>query len=382
MALILDRRDGITEPACHAFIVGVSGYPHLPGGTGVATSAPTFGLQPLSSAAVSARSIYTWLTLTDAQLAKPLATVRLLLSPGAHDERDEQAQPATLDNFIADATDWRQDAAGNPENMTFFYFAGNGFSVSQGDHVLVLQDFGDGRGSALRHTVRTNNIVDGMGPTAMEGMARTQLYFIDANRWRPEQLQAYRSLQSTAVFDVPIKDVDDRSTAIFYATSPGSDAYAYKGQPTFFSRALIDSLSGAAAVPADQGWAVSVQSLYQTLPNAVQGLASEAGVTQQVVAEGSLRDSVIAHLTVPPQVDLTIQIEPSTGVTPQRMRLVNDQGEPIHVWEPVDPVSVRRVPAGLYQVDIEGVREGEVVRSRKLMQARGPSSHFLVKLTP
>ena len=30
MALILDRRDGISEPAGHAFIVGLSGYPHLP----------------------------------------------------------------------------------------------------------------------------------------------------------------------------------------------------------------------------------------------------------------------------------------------------------------------------------------------------------------
>jgi hypothetical protein len=62
MSLIFDERAALgAQPACHAFIVGVSAYPHLPSGGSAMPAMPLqFGLTQLSSAALSARNIYDW----------------------------------------------------------------------------------------------------------------------------------------------------------------------------------------------------------------------------------------------------------------------------------------------------------------------------------
>jgi hypothetical protein len=383
MGLIFDQRAALgAGPACHALIVGVSAYPHLPGGSDATAMQLHFGLRQLSSAALSARTICDW--LKDAKLAKPLATVRLLLSPAAGEVIDPAVESGTLDHFIRDAAQWRSDASRHQENMTFFYFAGNGFSLSQGEHVLAMQDFGDGVGPALRHTVKVHNIVDGMAPMISPDIGRTQLFFIDGNRRRPSELLAYPSLQPTAVFDGAPNGIDDRTTAIFYAALPDSEAYAYIGQPTFFSRALVKCLEGAAAVSQpDQRWAVSVQSLSQVLPTEVANLAAEAGVTQQVMVEGSLRDAVISHLDKPPLVDVAIHIEPADAAASAQVRLSNAEGAVVAEWETHVPSSTRQVPAGLYLLDVRGqLPNGDPIRLRKVMQAAGQQVTFNFKLTP
>src|SRR2546422_10325560 len=81
MTLIFDNRANLQgKPGLHALIAGVSAYPHLPAGTG--TPAPdSFGMQQLSSTALSAYKMYRWLEGWQNRLRIPLATCRLLLSP-------------------------------------------------------------------------------------------------------------------------------------------------------------------------------------------------------------------------------------------------------------------------------------------------------------
>ncbi|HET9370058.1 MAG TPA: caspase family protein [Vicinamibacterales bacterium] len=380
MGLVFDQRDALGHgPGCHALIVGVSGYPYLDH-----TAAPrtrlNLGLLPLSSAALSAKRVYDW--LVDAKLAKPLATVRLLLSPAADDVFDSTIEKASLDQFIRDAADWRADASEHQENMTFFYFAGQGFSLNQGEHVLALQDFGDAIGPALRHTVKVNNVVDGMAPGWMQNMARTQLYFIDANRRRPQELLSYPSLLPTAVFDVAPAGIDDRTTAVFYAASPDSEAWAYKKQQTFFSRALVTCLEGAAAIKQpDQRWAVSVQSLCQALPKQVADLAAEAEVRQQVVIEGSLREAIISHLEHPPLVGVAVHLEPAAAAATAHARLSNDEGTVVAEWDARDSSAPPQVPAGLYLLDVNGEgSNGSPFSMRKFIQAVGPLVELTLKL--
>lgn len=74
MTLIIDERAHLQgQPGFHAFIAGVSSYPHLPGGIG--TPAPdSFGMQQLSSAALTAYKMYCWLVERQRKLPVPLAT--------------------------------------------------------------------------------------------------------------------------------------------------------------------------------------------------------------------------------------------------------------------------------------------------------------------
>jgi hypothetical protein len=383
MGLIFDRRDvSGGQPACHAFIVGVSAYPYLEGGSlAMPTIRVQLGTQVPASAALSARTVSDW--LMGAMLAKPLATLRLLLSPAENDVADPAIETATLDHFLRDAAEWQRDAGEHQDNMTFFYFAGHGFALSQGDHVMAMQDLGESIGPALRHSVKVNNIVDGMGPgMTTPDMARTQLFFIDANRRRPSELLSYPSLLPTAVFDPSSTSIDDRATLVIYAASPDSDAYAFPDGPTVFSRALMRSLDRGAAVSlSDRSWGVSVQSLCRVLPDEVATLASQANASQRVVIEGSLRDALIVHLDQPPMVDFAIQLEPADAAVTAQATLSNDEGAVVAEWDARVPSATQQVPAGLYVLDVRGqLMDGNTIDIRRVVNAVGPVVDFVFNL--
>ena len=76
MSLLIDNRAALgANPGVHAFIIGVSRYPFLTGGT---TPVPDpWGLDQLTSSASSAHKVFEW--LKGARLTVPLATCRVLL---------------------------------------------------------------------------------------------------------------------------------------------------------------------------------------------------------------------------------------------------------------------------------------------------------------
>ena len=93
MSLVLDERPQLQgQPGLHVFIAGVSRYIHLPGG-GSNLTTKSFGMQQLSSTALTACRLYQWLLSHKNQLPLPLATIRLLLSR-SQDELD--AEPAMV----------------------------------------------------------------------------------------------------------------------------------------------------------------------------------------------------------------------------------------------------------------------------------------------
>ena len=132
MTLAVDNRSKLgAQPSMHALIVGVSHYSHLPNGGGRAAP-DDLGLPQLTTAANSGMMVYEWLRDRYANPWVPLSTVRMLLAPS---ERELEAVPQlasltnrpSCDNFLEAAADWRDDAATNPENVTFLYLAGHSF---------------------------------------------------------------------------------------------------------------------------------------------------------------------------------------------------------------------------------------------------------------
>src|SRR5438128_1410514 len=81
---------GMAAPGTHALIVGVSDYEYLPT-PGILGEPRTFGLKKLASPALSAYKIFDWLMKNHADLPKPLASARLLVSPS---QAEKDAEPA------------------------------------------------------------------------------------------------------------------------------------------------------------------------------------------------------------------------------------------------------------------------------------------------
>jgi hypothetical protein len=344
MALVFDNRHNLQGSAgIHALIAGVSHYTHLPGGGGPPAK-EEWDLPQLSATALTGYKIYRWLIDHRKELLKPLATVRLLLSPSAAEEskiaqgmteiRDALAgEPVTLsdtpsrctlDTFAAEAGRWKTDAISDThdEHLTFFYFAGHGIQRKNNDPVLLVEDFGNPDwNNPVAKTVAFNALFEGMAPPSdsQQKIARTQLYFVDACRVPPKELKKYSFPNVGDILGVELGGEDRRSAPIFYATVSNTKAYAKSGEQTLFSEALIDCLNGDAVKPTkvtdDSGYAryhVSIYSLAETLNAKAEALRA-LDLDQEFYPTPSGRDETIVNFPKPPEVECALYIDPETA---------------------------------------------------------------------
>lgn len=306
-ALTYDRRKGRGDtPGLHVLIAGVSSYPHGKGGQAKPATID-LGIDQLSAAATSAYLMCQWFLTARDQLGIPLVTMRALLSPvaGEVERRPELAgfgDRCTLQNFLAAAADWRDDAARNPQNVALFYFAGHGAQRTKGDSVLLLEDFGDRVGGPLRNAVDTENIFFGMAPSrARKQIARMQVYCIDACRVRPAAFKNYQYMHATPVFEIDELEREDRFAPIYFAATSGSLAYAVPGKQTTFSHILLDYLDRAtnsADAGAGNGTSIiTVHSLDQALQEGIKESNRATGADQDYSLEGIAKDATILSLS-------------------------------------------------------------------------------------
>ena len=224
------------------------------------------------------------------------------------------------------------------------------------------------------------NVFNGMAPIeGKESIARTQLYFIDCGRRRARDASEAFSLSSTAVYDEYRPGPDDRNAVIIYAAAPGEPALALQNDRTLFSLALLDCLSGYAAVrlPAgDHSWGVTVNSLINALQNYKFQFTQEVKIAP--VVGGLVRDAVIRYLPTP-QVDVTIEVE-SRGQTSEISVTLDDAKGMTFRVEKVATEPLRfSLQAGLYIVTAQGTdAEGRKSEARLIAAIDPPES--LIKL--
>src|SRR5262249_9639826 len=131
----------------------------------------------------------------------------------------------------------------------------------------LLAGFGNGKDGELRNAINTRNLSAGMAPASgRPGIARTQLYFVDACRIMPDKFKDFERLP-TDVFDIELNSRGDRSAPIFSAAIPGTVANGIRGEQALLSQALLEALRGAGAEAMEEDatgkvpWRINVYSL-------------------------------------------------------------------------------------------------------------------------
>lgn len=365
MSLIFDQRANFQgSPALHALIIGVSEYPYLPK-RGDPKTPHSFGMEKLSSPALSAYRIYEWLVSNRTRHPVPVASCRLLLLPSAAEIAAEPklagfAGAWGINEVVAAAAAWRQDASQARDSRTFFYFAGHGARRSQHDCVMLLPGFGDGIGGVLADSMDTGTLRDGMAPTDIfPDIARTQLYFVDACRITPQEFRQFERMPTYGVFDTKVNDVDDRKAPIFYAAIPGTAAVGRSGKQSLFSDALLQCLEGAAGEAMEEDpagkvpWRVSATSLNEALVKIVKALNDQFG-TEQEFEPGASVPFEICQLATAPKVQVTLRLSPEEAGNAAKLSVTDSQGT--EVWAqppPLMPLPLSKtLEAGNYRIEI------------------------------
>jgi hypothetical protein len=339
----------------------------------------------LSGAATSAALVYRW--LSEAHLALPLATCRLLLAPVPGEEIFDLpcfSTGATLDNFLEDAYGWKRDAAEDRRSTTFFYFCGQGVEIAQ-DPVLFFEDVGRPVGPLLRNTVQVSNLVGGMAPSSIfPDIARTQFYFVDACRSPISvSIPSYQSANSSPVFDIDIGPLDDRSAPIFYATASGGAAFLKVNEQSFFSKALIECFQGAASVPirdeyGDLSWAISSTSLANVIQIKLDESLGPIGVQQLVTVSGALRNSIICFVEAPPLVSVVIEIDPPERAADVSLKITSLEGHGvIPLPSSVKPHKIS-LKAGLYSISADSAIGRSFSQTREILP---PQAHWKLRVS-
>ncbi len=362
--LLFDARAGLGRaPGLHALIVGVGSYPSLQGGA--ETVAEPWDMGQLSSTASSAHRVYEWLRKADDEkrLPVPLATCRVLLSPmPAEAHLAGVGLPATLANFGPAAHAWRDDCKADRGSVAFFYFAGHGVQRTKDDAVFCLQEFRKPGFGTLFHSVALANLRGGMSPApGFEEMARTQFYFFDACRVRPDRFAEFERMGTSDVFEVALAGKDDRCSPIFFGAISNQAAQALPGQQTLFSRAVLECLEGEAAeevgeTPAGEvQWAVTVSSLSEQLQTVkIDQLNRDFQADQTYAPGGEFRTGTICRLNAVPEVRLRLEVIPPEACLVGKLTLVRQgDGVVLEAMPPIDPHPYERsLPAGIYHLEL------------------------------
>jgi hypothetical protein len=309
-----------TVPQVHALVIGVSTYPHLPGGPmyGQAPAAKTFGLNQLTSPAISAAAVADWLLGEHHNPASRLGSVELLLSPSSYGPSVKAARrlgappgtqlpvpPAILSEIKQAAGRWYLRANKHRDNVAFFYFCGHGLEAS--DRYLLPADYGSNPLDWAEHLINftgTSNNLD-------RCRAKTQCFFLDACRDRPRELQdqAARAPVGQALVGPQPGSLQDRDAVVYHAAAPGRPAAGPPGQKSYFTQALLRCLAGMGARDVSGPLApVDLVSLSSAIREFMDRLREESGepLSCNIVSDMRLPTPVDLHLAAMPVDVLTI----------------------------------------------------------------------------
>jgi hypothetical protein len=246
--------------------------------------------------------------------------------------------------------------------VALFYFAGHGLQRSKEDAIFCLTEFRKPGFGLFFHAATLADIWSGMSPApGFEEIARTQLYFFDACRMRPDKLAEFAKVETSPVFEDALAGSDDRCSPIFFGAISNQAAQAVPGDQTLFSRAVLECLQGDAAqavgetAAGDVQWGVTVKSLGSTLENGkLDRLNRDHQADQTYLPGGAFKDGLICRLKGAPEIRVRLELIPPEACQFGRLRLIRkDDGQVYEAPRPIVPHPYEHtVPAGMYDLEL------------------------------
>jgi hypothetical protein len=364
--LILDRRTEMgAAPGLHAIFIGISDYAKLTHPEEDVADEGMAALQKLRSPALSAFRMKEQFLLLDQgnRLFKPLKTVRFLTAPMPEEIQNEPRLATDHGDLPVFATlrdairNWRRDIAVGQDEQGLFQFSGHGVRIMGNSAILLAADFDPAGEVLLENAFDFQNIFFGMAPNSKyPDIGRTQFYFVDACRNKPDILKEFEDLRPSQIFDVRSPDRDDRKAPVAYAATNGGHAAAIAGQCTEFIDEMLWALdSGSVSCQqlpgnAKSGWPISFDTMKLCLN------ARNLNAPKRFEFSGLGAETLFTFRRDPPEVDVQLSFVPDEA--DQKIgcaKLVNGdtntecgalRGDASRFWQV-------KVPSGLYRLSVE-----------------------------
>ncbi|MBA7687918.1 hypothetical protein ES703_96392 [subsurface metagenome] len=351
----------------HALVIGTSYYTYLPQNPGDPPPdgvRETLGLGQATTPASSALAFARWLETEYHNPAAPMGSIRLLVSPSQEEKGRQDALANPEDTVLSSNTTnvkaalrvCKLDCEKNRDNAAVFYVAGHGIMLSKDDSIVLLEDFGDPVENVLGCAMDIGAIWRGM---SSQLIAKTQFYFVDACRIKPDVFSDYETNPVGVTLDVT-----EGGTAavapIFFGSAPRSFALGEPGRGTLFCQALLDcfALHGVKGPDNHERWTVTTASLLESLDKRVAELAAAYHEEQKAFPGGTPANEVFHVLPGPPEVPLHISLKPNKAYEFARAKLWDGLTDEV-VFNDVEftPCLDRKVPGGTYVLSVK-IQEG------------------------
>lgn len=287
----------------HAFLVGVSAYPHLAGGA--APAAETFGLEQLPGAARTAAELAAWLR-DEYRGGPPLRRLWLHLAPDPQELLPPGSEPhagADWAALEAGLLEWSAAlAALSPEvaarSAALFFFAGHGVEFGPDQQLLLPAGWPE---PTRARALSVQNLRDHLSALPVA----TQWFFLDACRSGDSVLRAAVGT-GTPVLDTPPADADLPlvDQPVLSATSRGRPAYVLLHRGTAFGLGLLEGLRGTEDIvlspdPATGLQAVQLHQLQAYLNRRVRELLPPEATPPRVMLGGATSSPTLVVSAVP-----------------------------------------------------------------------------------
>ena len=316
----------------HALIIGVGGYPYIADGEEPNPDVVNeFGsLKQLTSAPRSAARFAEWVVKCADAWDSPLGSVDLLISPVVNDDfvmptnADGSALVSpTLQNVKTAYLEWKRRCDRNKDNIALFYFCGHGgekgFSL-----YLLCQDFGS-----------AYNIWDGAFDFTRTRdafhtcAAERQLFFVDACRELTLGLLLFDPTAAPLEGSRKATDPDCRFNFTQFSAPHNASAMGPVKGVSFYTTALMQALSGAAAKNVDGDWVITTGRVVDTLEEIarMQALPDDY---DPIFARDINETATILRVSTP-QVPVTISCRPEednaqvVAISCQRYGMAEDE---------------------------------------------------------
>lgn len=369
----------------HILVIGVSAYRHLVGGAQPTQRGDRSRLEQLTSAARSAALFAQWMLEHHNRPDKPLASLRVLLSPAADEiipdsiaDLMDGDHRATKANTEAALMAFINDCRADPANIAVVYIAGHGVQVTKDGATVLLEDYAsDALLNELDAAIDVVGIHDGLNSV---GGPDEQFWFVDACRQKPTVARRFEDLQGGISIDTPPGAVS--ASPLFLATTTGAPAFAQPGKETLFCSALLSLLNDWTAArkpgPLANGWHVSTTSLSVELPLAVEQVAATFGTEQDVDVAGKPNEALFHLYREPADVAIEIELQPATAI-PCSRSLRDQRFAPVALPDDDWPLRAT-LPAGLYSIEVEP--EAPFQKSGKLFEIRPRQYKDTIEVAP